>query len=106
MNHESIDKWIERTILAFVLSTMAFGTLAFGAVRPQDFVVIWWLVIGALGLWMVRTWITPGYRFLWPPLCWSILPFVGYAVWRYHAADIRYLAWQELMHIILAALFL
>jgi len=106
MNREAIDTWIERVILALVLGAIVFATLAFGGVRPRDFVVVWWLLLGGVALWLVRIWLAPQFRFLWPPLCWSIVPFVAYAIWRYRTADIEFLARQELIQILLAALLL
>ena len=93
-------------MLALVLGLLAFGTLALGGVRPSEFIVLWWLVAGVLGLWLVRIWSAPKFRFLWPPVCWAMLPFVGYAIWRYQAADIEFVARQELIQILLAALLL
>ena len=104
MNREVIDTWLERTILALVCSLLVFGTAAFGAVRPSEFIVLWWLVVAVIVLWMVRIWVAPKFRFLWPPICWAIIPFVAYAVWRYRTADIEFLARQELIQIILCAL--
>jgi O-antigen ligase len=106
INREAIDTWLERAILALVLGLLTFGTLAFGGVRPYDFVVLWWLILGAAALWIVRLWLAPAFRFLWPPLCWAIIPFVSYAVWRYSTADIEFIARQELIQIILGALLL
>ena len=106
MNRETIDTWLERAILALVLGALIFGTLILGAVRPQEFVVVWWLIVGATVLWMGRIWLAPRFRFLWPPLCWAIIPFVAYAVWRYRTADIEFVARQEMIQIVLAALLL
>lgn len=106
MNREAIDTWLERVILALVLGVLVFGTLAFGGVRPGEFVVLWWLVLAATALWIVRIWSAPRFRFLWPPLCWAILPFVAYAVWRSRWADIEFIARQEILQIVFAALFL
>jgi O-antigen ligase len=106
MNRETIDCWLERAILGLVLGVLVFGTLAFGGVRPSELIVLWWLIVGALGLWIVRLWFAPAFRFLWPPICWSILPFVAYAVWRYRTADIEFVARQELIQLLLCAAFL
>ncbi len=104
MNREAIDTWLSRTILALVLAMLGYGTLALGGVRPQDFIVLWWLIALALVLWMIRIWIAPKYRFLWPPVCWAIIPFVAYAIWRWRTADIEFLAREEITQIILCAL--
>jgi O-antigen ligase len=104
MNREAIDTWLMRTILALVLATLGFGTLALGGVRPQEFIVLWWLIIAALVLWIVRIWLAPKFRFLWPPICWAIVPFVAYSVWRWRTADIEFVAREEVTQIILCAL--
>ena len=106
MTREAIDIWLTRSILALVLAVLGFGTLALGGVRPQEFVVLWWLILAAVALWIVRIWFTPKFRFLWPPLCWAVIPFVLYVVWRYRTADIEFVARQEMIQIILAALLL
>lgn len=104
MNREAIDTWLERAILGLVLGLITFGTLAFGGVRPLEFAVLWWMVLGALGLWLVRLWLAPKFRFLWPPICWAILPFVGYALWRWQTADVELPARLEVIQIVLCAL--
>src|SRR5690242_18970472 len=101
MNREAIDLWLERAILALVVGLLGFGALLFGAVRPADFVVMWWMVLEALGIWLVRIWLAPKFRFLWPPISWALLPFVGYAIWRWRTADIEFVAREEVMQIIL-----
>ena len=106
MDRQTIDTWLERTMLVLVLGLLGFGTLALGGVRPSEFIVMWWLEAAVLGLWLVRIWSAPKFRFLWPPVCWAMLPFVGYAIWRYQFADIEFIARQELIQIILAALLL
>src|SRR5262245_15940199 len=104
MNREAIDTWLERSILVLVSGLLVFGTAAFGGVRPSEFVFVWWAVIAVIVLWLIRIWMAPKFRFLWPPICWAVIPFVAYAVWRYRTADIEFLARQELIHIVLGAL--
>ncbi len=104
MNREAIDTWLGRTILVLVLGALIFGPLALGAVRPTEFVVLQWLLLGALVVWVFRLWLAPAYRFLLPPTAWAVLPFLIYAVWRYRAADVEYLARQEFILVLLAAM--
>ena len=91
-------------MLALVVGLLSFGTLGLGGVRPSEFIVLWWLVIVVLALWIVRIWLAPKFRFLWPPICWAVIPFVGYAAWRYSTADIEFVARQEMIQILLCAL--
>ena len=59
MNREVIDIWLGRTILGLVLGVLIFGPLALGAVRPTEFVVLQWLLLGVLVAWMFRLWLAP-----------------------------------------------
>ncbi len=104
MSREAIDTWLARAIFALMLGLLGFGTLALGGVRPQNFIVLWWLIAAALVLWMVRIWVAPRYRFLWPPVCWAMFPFVVYAIWRWRTADIEFQAREEITQIVLCAL--
>lgn len=104
MHRETIDTCLERAILGLVLGLIAFGTLAFGGVRPLDGAILAWMVLGALGLWLARLWIAPKFRFLWPPVCWAILPFIGFAIWRWQTADVEFPARQEVIQAVLCAL--
>lgn len=106
MDRERIDAWLERSILVLVIGLLGWATLAFGAVRPPEFAVVSWLILAALALWGIRIWIAPKFRFLWPPVCWAALPFIGYAVWRAHVAELGFPARNELMQVIFAALLL
>ena len=43
---------------------------------------------------------------LWAPICGAVLPFVGYAIYRYRTAEIEFVARQELIQILIyTALF-
>lgn len=107
MNREVLDKWCERGILASVLAILVVGPLGMGAARPLPFLIIQGLTLLALGLWGVRLWAQEKPRLLWPPVCWAVLAFVGYAIGRYLTADIEYVARQELIRILVyASLFL
>src|SRR5208337_3443863 len=89
--------------------------LAFGG-RPQvaagsildfwlldPFVLAQWLMVPLLGLWVARLWVNPKLRLLWPPICWAVAAFAAYAIGRYLAADIEYIARQELLRILVYA---
>jgi O-antigen ligase len=103
MDCERIDKWCERGILGLVLVILVFGPLATGAVRPLEFLIIQALTIGTLLLWLCRLWVSRSHRFLFPPVCWTILAFAGYSILRYQHADIEYVARQELIRVLVYA---
>jgi hypothetical protein len=100
MTRERLDNCCEKGILVLVLAILVFGPLATGAVRPLEFLIIQGLAMGAVLLWMLRCWLNPGHRLLWPPICWSVLAFICYAIIRYQQADIEYVARQELIRIL------
>jgi hypothetical protein len=99
MDRERLDEWCERGILGLVLAMLVYSPLAFGAVRAVDQVVIQSLTCVALLLWAVRMWVNPRYRLLWPPICWAVLTFLAYAVFRYWTADIEYVSRQEVLKV-------
>jgi len=103
MSRDQLDNWCEAGIVALVLAVLIFGPLATGAVRPLEFLLIQGLTIGAVLLWMIRCWINPGHRLLWPPVCWPVIGFVIYAIIRYQHADLEYVARQELVRILVYA---
>ncbi len=103
MNRELLDEWCEKGILGLVLAILVFGPIATGAVRPQDFLVIQALTLGVVFLWLVRLWGSRAPRLLWPPICWAVVLFVGYAIVRYRQADIEYVAREELIKILVYA---
>ena len=98
---ERLDLWCERGILGLVLAILIFSPLATGAVRPQDFLVVQWLALATLLVWTIRFSVNPKHRLLWPPICWPILLFMGYAVGRCATADIEYVARQEMIKVLL-----
>ena len=107
MNRETLDQWCERGILALVLAILVFSPLAFGAARLQEFLVAQALTAMVLLLWLVRMWLNPRPKFLWPPICWIVVAFTGYAIGRYFTSDVEYVARQELLRILVyASLFL
>ena len=101
MDRERVDGWCEKGILALVLGILVFGPLALGAVEAWQLAVIEAMTAGVLALWGVRLWVARRPQFLWPPICWAVLAFVGYAVARYLRADIEYAARQELIRILI-----
>jgi O-antigen ligase len=100
MNLDRWDAGLERLILALVAGALSFAVLAFGGVRVQEFLVVELLVALAAGLWLVRVWLIRSHRLLWPPVCWGVLAFAGWAVWRTAEADLPYVAWGELLRIL------
>jgi O-antigen ligase len=103
MNHENLDKFFERGILALVLAILVFAPLAFGAVDAWAFLVVQGLTIGVMLLWAARIWFGPKKKLLWPPICWVVLAFTIYAVARYLTADIEYVARQEMIQVLVCA---
>src|SRR5260221_10218772 len=107
MNREKLDGWCERGILGLVLGILVFGPLATGAVRTLEFLVIQALTLGVILLWGLRFWLNPKPKLFWPPICWAVVAFAGYAIARYLTADIEYAARQELVRVLVyAVLFL
>jgi O-antigen ligase len=103
MNRDVLDKWLERGILGLVLAILIFGPLATGAVRTLEFLVVQGLTIAAALLWLVRLWVGTNRKVIWPPVCWAVLAFVGYAVFRYFTADVEYAARVELIRVLVYA---
>jgi O-antigen ligase len=109
VDREQLDNWCEKAVLGLVLAILVYSPLAFGAV-PQAgfdyFIVVEWLTVIILAVWLVRFYINPKHRLLWPPVCWAVLAFTAYAAGRYFAADIEFLARQELIKVLVyAAIF-
>jgi len=99
-------KWCGWGILGSLLGILIYGSIATGAVHAIDFLVIQALTALALLLWLARFWLNRGHRIQWPPICWTVIAFLIYALIRYHQADIEFVARQELIRIIVyAALF-
>ncbi|MDB6067961.1 MAG: O-antigen polymerase [Pedosphaera sp.] len=115
MDRERLDGWCEKGILGLVLAILVFGPLALGGVdawqflleiphsRSWQFLVLQGLSLGVMTLWAVRLWVNERPKLLWPPICWAVLAFVGYAIVRYLQADIEYVARQELIRILIYA---
>ena len=103
MDRETWDRWCELGILALVLAILVLGPLAIGATRPLPFLIIQGLTVGVMLLWGARFWLSSRPQLLWPPICWAVVAFAGYAVVRYLNADIEYVARQELIRILVYA---
>ncbi len=106
-----VDAFCEKGILALVLAILAWGPLAYGAVRvnPDSLEVphlyglltIQGLTALAAALWIVRFFTQQPFRLLWPPVCWAVLAFVLYAIVRCQTAELPYIARQNLQCVIL-----
>lgn len=79
---------------------MVFAPLATGAVRPLEFLIVQGMTMGVMVLWGLRLWLSERPRLLWPPICWVVLLFAGYAISRYLTCDIEYAGRQELIRIL------
>lgn len=100
MDKDTADRWLEWLILGLVVGALGFAVLGFGAVRTQEWLVVQGLVALAAVVWVVRLWLNPSQRLLWPPVCWGVLLFAGWAVWRYLEAPVEYIARGELLRIL------
>jgi O-antigen ligase len=100
LDREVLDSWCERIILGLTLLVLAYSPLATGSVRPQDFVLVEWLTVAILVVWAIRFVINPKHRLLWVWVCWPVLLFMGYAMFRYFNAEIEYTARHELIRIL------
>ena len=82
MNRKLAEHWCERGILFLTLAILVFGPLVTGAVRMLEFTIIQTLTVGVLVLWVARVWLDRRLELLWPPICWAVVAFAGYAVAR------------------------
>lgn len=106
MNRDALDRRCELGILGLVLAILVFGPLSGGAVRTQEFLVLLTLTAGVLLLWGVRLWLNERPKFLFPPICWGVLAFAGYAIGRYFTCEIEYVGRLELLRVLVyTALF-
>jgi len=106
VDRAKLDKWCEWGILGLVLGALCFSTLATGAVRELEFIVVQAMVCGALLLWVIRIWAGSRHRFWWPPICWAVLAFLAYVIIGYEYSDIEYVARLLLIRVVVyAALF-
>lgn len=104
MDRETLDRWLERGILALVLLVLVLGPVLLGGTRQVDFVLLQGLTAAAGVLWLARFWVNPKHRIQWPPICWAVIGFVSLALIRYSQAEVEYPARWELMRIVTYAL--
>jgi O-antigen ligase len=105
-----LDLLCERGILGAVVAILVWGPLAYGAVRVNPdstekahlygLLVIQGLTALAAVLWAVRFFTQKPFRILWPPICWAVLAFLVYAIFRCQQAELAYAAWQNLRCVI------
>jgi O-antigen ligase len=103
-NRESLDTFCERGVLGTVLAMLVWGPLATGSTQLSQFLVLLGLGLLMCAFWVVRVWIRQQYRVLFPPFAWTVLVFIGYAIWRYSWVDYEYGARLEILQIILYGL--
>ncbi len=96
MTAKRIDDLCAKGILGVILLVLAIGPLAMGATRNEELSIIAGLVMFGVVLWMVRVWLSPKYELAWPPMCFAVLAFVVYALFRYPEAPVEYSARSEL----------
>src|SRR5258708_1280947 len=87
-------------ILALVLGILVFAPLSLGGNGPWEFLVIQAATMAVLALWVARLWIGKRSQILWPPICWAVAAFMGYAIVRYLQADIEYVARKEMIRVL------
>lgn len=96
-----LDSWCEKGIFCLIIGILVYSPIAIGSVRTQEFVLVQWLTVAVLALWTCRFWLNRKHRLLWPPVCWAVVGFMAYAVGRYCAADIEYVARQEMIKVLI-----
>lgn len=95
LDRDRLDDWLGKGILALIFGMLVYAPLAFGCFRFNEFLIVQGLTVAAGGLWLVRLWLNPTQRLLWPPICWVVLLFIGYATIRYLTSEIEYPAREE-----------
>jgi O-antigen ligase len=104
LDRETVDQFCERGLLATVLAMLVWAPIATGSTRTSQFLVLLGLGVVMCAFWLVRIWVRDQYRVLFPPLTWTALAFIGYAIWRYTQVDYEFDARLELLQIILYGL--
>ena len=103
MTRKQLDQYCEWGVIGLVMVILTVGPLAIGAARPIDFVLLQGLTAVALILWSARFFLNKNHRLLWPPVCWTVLAFLGYAFFRYQAAEFEYVARHEFIRLMVYA---
>lgn len=103
MDIERVDRILEAGILGLTLGILIYAPVAIGAVLPQDFVLLIWMLVGILVLWGLRILINKEFKILWTPVCWGVLAFCAYAGFECLRSDIEYVARTEFIQIIFYA---
>ncbi len=108
MASEKWDGRCERGILGLVLLILVTGPLALGGVAVDaatawQFLILQGLTVAVMVLWGIRLWVSPRPQLLWPPVCWAVAAFTGYALFRYARADVEYVARLEVIRILVYA---
>lgn len=96
---------MEWTLLCVLAAMAAISVLATGAIRPEDFAILEWLMVAALGLSVVRLWVHEKPVFHLSPVLWTVLGFTAYATFRFATADSHFFAEEEWTRILLYAAF-
>ncbi|HSY20425.1 MAG TPA: O-antigen ligase family protein [Candidatus Acidoferrales bacterium] len=103
LTRKNLEWWCERGMLFLILGMLVFAPLAFGAVEPWAYLIVEGMAAGVFILWAAKLWLSPKTKILWPPLAWVVLAFTVYAVARYFAADIEYVARLEVLQVLFLA---
>ena len=94
-----LEAWI-----SFLLGMMlCVGPLLFGGVYPSGFLFLSSVSALCLVLWCIILLRNSRYRLLWPPVCWLVLVFLSYGLWRYRFSDSLILAEDEVLRLLLLA---
>ena len=82
---------------------LCVGPLLFGGVYPFGFLFLSSVSALCLVLWCIILLRNSRYRLLWPPVCWLVLVFLSYGLWRYRFSDSLILAENEVLRLLLLA---
>lgn len=92
---------LEWGIVAILGLMLCLGPLLFGGVYASGFLLLTALCVVASALWLILIISGKRYRLLWPPICWLVLAFMCFALWRYRFVQVPYAGEYELMRILL-----